>query len=89
MKRIEIVNNWDKDYGLMQLIRGGMVEWTEARDRDIYLQYDIYRRMGKKIMDAKETTATDFNVSIETVHRAIRKMNEEVRNTFAGTKGEA
>jgi hypothetical protein len=87
MKRIEAVNNIDKDYGLLQLFRMGFIQWTELRDRDIYLHYDIYIRMGKEIMDAKEHTAEDFKVSFKTVQRAIKKMNEEVCNTSTGAKG--
>jgi hypothetical protein len=40
-------------------------------------------------MDAKYQTAEDFKVELSTVKRAIKKMNEEVRNTFTGTTGKA
>jgi hypothetical protein len=77
---IEKANKLDQVFGLMNLFRDGIIPWTLLRDRDIYLQYDIYLKVGKKSMDAREQTAEDFKVSIETVHRAIRKMNEENSN---------
>jgi hypothetical protein len=40
-------------------------------------------------MDAKQNTGEGFKVDIRTVERAIKKMNEEICNTFAGTKGKA
>jgi hypothetical protein len=89
MKRIDLVNKIDQEYGLMNLFKSGIVQWTELRDRDIYLQYDVYLTMGKPIMDAKYQTAEDFKVELSTVKRAIKKMNEEVRNTFTGTTGKA
>jgi hypothetical protein len=90
MKRIETVNKLDREFGLMNLFRMGIIQWIELRDRDIYLQYDIYIRQGKLSMDAREQTAEDFGVEITTVHRAIRKMNnEETSNTPTRTEGEA
>jgi hypothetical protein len=77
---IDTINEMDKNFGLMKLFKGGIIPWTVLRDRDIYLQYDIYRKMGKKSMDAREQTAEDFKVSIETVLRAVKKMNEENSN---------
>jgi hypothetical protein len=85
MKRIDTINSLDRDYGLMTLFKIGVIQWTELRDRDIYLQYDIYRKKGIASMDAKEHTAEDFNVDQRTVARAIRKMNEEICNTLTGT----
>jgi hypothetical protein len=90
MRRIEIINRLDVQFGLMKLFREGIIQWTELRDRDIYLQYDIYLKMGKSLMDAKELTAEDFKVNFKTVQRAIKKMNnEEICNTPARTEGEA
>lgn len=89
MKRIDTINSLDKQFGLMRLFRIGIIQWTELRDRDIYLQYDIYVKMGKGLLEAKELTATDFRVEVNTVYRAIRKMNnEEICNTPTGTKRE-
>jgi hypothetical protein len=89
MKRIDLVNKIDQEYGLMNLFKSGIVQWTELRDRDIYLQYDAYIKMGQGSMDAKQNTGEGFKVDIRTVERAIKKMNEEICNTFAGTKGKA
>ncbi len=79
MKRIDLVNSLDKQYSLIALFKVGVIQWTEVRDRDIYLQYDIYRTKGEAVMDAKYHTAEDFNVDPKTVSRAINKMKEEVR----------
>lgn len=84
---INIINDMDNKFGLMNLFKAGIIPWTVLRDRDIFLQYDIYRRMGKAIMDAKEQSALDFKVSIETVHRAVKKMNEENSDTPTEPKG--
>jgi hypothetical protein len=77
---IKIVNELDKSFGLMNLFKGGLIPWTVLRDRDIYLQYDIYIKMGKREMDAKEQTAEDFKVNFRTVQRAVKKMNEKNSN---------
>jgi hypothetical protein len=84
---INTINELDKNFGLMNLFKNGIIPWTVLRDRDIFLQYDIYIRMGKKIMDAKYQTAEDFKVDVRTVFRAIEKMNEKNSNTPAGTEG--
>jgi hypothetical protein len=73
---IDIINDLDNKFGLMKLFRGGIIPWTVLRDRDIYLQYDIYMKMGKKSMDSKYQTAEDFKVDVRTVERAIKKMIE-------------
>lgn len=78
---IEKTNKLDKEFGLMNLFKDGIISWTLLRDRDIYLQYDIYIKMGLAEMDAKEQTAQAFRVSTQTVYRAIWKMtNEENSN---------
>ncbi len=78
---INTINELDSKFNLMKLFKSGIIPWTILRDRDIYLQFDIYRKMGKSVMDSKEQSALDFKVSIETVHRAVRKMtNEENSN---------
>jgi len=89
MKRIDLVNKIDQEFGLMNLCKSGVILWTEVRDRDIYLQYDIYIRSGKPSLESRWTTSLDFGVDIRTVHRAIKKMNEEVCNTLTGAKGKA
>jgi hypothetical protein len=89
MRRIDLVNTLDKEVGLIILCKSGVIQWTELRDRDIYLQYDIYIRMGKPIMDAKYQTAEDFKVEVTTVKRAIWKMNEKICNTPHRTEGKA
>lgn len=85
---IKLINEMDNKFGLMNLFRQGVIPWTILRDRDIFLQYDIYIKMGKREMDAKEQTAEDFKVNFKTVQRAIKKMrNEKVSNTSTGIKG--
>jgi hypothetical protein len=74
---INIVNELDKNYGLMKLFKANIIPWTVLRDRDIYLQYDIYIKTGLAEMDAKEQTAMTFKVSTQTVYRAIWKMKDE------------
>lgn len=74
---IDIINKLDSGFSLINLFKRGIIDWTILRDRDIYLQYDIYRKMGKRKMDAKEQTALDFDVSFDTVHRAIKRMTSE------------
>ncbi len=74
---IKTINELDSQFSLIKLFRDGIIDWTILRDRDIYFQYDIYRKMGKRKMDAKEQTALDFGVSFDTVHRAIKRMTSE------------
>lgn len=76
MTRIEVLNKIDSIINLVNLVKIGVINWTHIRDRDIYLRYDIYKRMGKSEMDAKEQTAIDFKVCFKTVQRAVKKMRQ-------------
>jgi hypothetical protein len=74
---ISILNQLETQFGLKKLYKKGLIPWTVLRDRDIYLKYDTYIKMGRSEMEAKEFTADDFGISLSAVYRAVRKMTDE------------
>lgn len=74
---IKIINDLDSKFGLLFLFKQGIIPWTVLRDRDIYLQYDIYLKLGVCKKKAAIETSEKFKVDIRTVYRAIAKMNEK------------
>ena len=59
------------------LIRGGLLSWKAARDRDIYARYLILVKDQRKT-NVIYTLANHFNVSVDTVKRARKHMETEI-----------
>jgi len=73
-KTIEILNSIEKDHSVKELVMKGVLSWTTLYYRDMYNEYDIYRRLGNNVNEAVLLTSVKMNVDRSTVYRAIKRM---------------
>jgi len=59
---------------LKELVKAGIVSPTILFHVEIYFFVDAKIKSGMKIMEAKYYAADKFNVSICTIHRAIKQI---------------
>lgn len=71
---IEILNQLDKTVGLKNLAAKGLISVTVLALRDIYLEYDVFVKMGYTTTIAVDALCEKFKVSEFTVYRAKREM---------------
>lgn len=75
-KVIEILNNLDKSEQLKELVVKGILSYTLLSYRDIYNEYDVYKRLGNNVNEAVLLTSVKMNIDRSTVYRAIKRMEE-------------
>lgn len=73
---IEILNNLDKSEQLKELVLKGILSYTLLSYRDIYNEYDVYRRLGNNVAESVLLVSVKLNVSERTVYTAIKRMEE-------------
>lgn len=74
MKLIEILNDIDKGYGLIRLVKASVVPCSILSWRDIYLEFDVYIKTGNRTSEAVRKTADKFNISEGLVYKIKKKM---------------
>lgn len=73
---IEILNNLDKSEQLKEMVLKGILSYTLLSYRDIYNEYDVYRRLGNNVAESVLLVSVKLNVSERTVYTAIKRMEE-------------
>lgn len=76
MNRKEQVTKLTASGELTQLFCNGLVSGKALMYRDMFFDYDVQIKTGSKSMDAVQLVADRYGVTIQTVYRAIRWMNE-------------
>lgn len=76
MKMIDMLNKLESDFGLSNLVKKGVIPWSVIFYRDVYLEFDVYVRSGKSIVESVMLTSIKFGVCEKTVFRARKKMEK-------------
>ena len=74
MNRLDHVRKLTETGELNWLFSNGMVSGKVLMYRDMFFDYDIQIRQGAKKMNALQTTADRYSVSVQTIYRAIKWM---------------
>ena len=69
-----LIKELDDNGHLLRLVKEGFINWNILRDKDIYLTYDVHRKMGKKYIDAIHETSEQFELSYRQIQYIIKKM---------------
>jgi len=60
---------------LMQLVKDGFISYKIMRDKDIYLTYDVHRKMGKNYSQSIKDTADQFDLSDRQIKNIVKRMS--------------
>jgi hypothetical protein len=71
MSKIELINENIKIISMIDAICNGHKLSTVRQYRDIYLAVDAYTRQGIKKSEAITWASDDFNISEQSVYRAL------------------
>lgn len=71
---LEVLNTLEKTHGLKDLVNRSILGWEILWYRDVYLEFDAYKRMGAGTSEAARLTAVRLNISEKTVYRAKKRM---------------
>jgi hypothetical protein len=69
-----IIKELDDSGQLIRLMREGFISWTIMRNKDIYLTYEVHRKMGKGYNQAVRDTADQFDMSDRYIQKIVKKM---------------
>lgn len=61
---------------LKELHEKGIIDWKLIRDRDMFLQYDIYIKKGFNKMKAYRKTAKEFGLKVRQTITIIHNMED-------------
>lgn len=71
---LETLNRIDAEFGLGKLCKQGIIRMNDLRDREMYYRYDALRKVGHKKMEALYMTSDEFRLALNTVRRAVDRM---------------
>lgn len=74
MSSIEILNEIENTHGLRNLAKRGLISASLFAYRDIYLEFDAYKKQGYNTTEAAHHTSEKFRISEKTVYKAKRIM---------------
>ena len=69
-----IIKELDDSGQLLRLMQEGFISWSIMRNKDIYLTYDIHRKLGKGYNQAIRDTADQFDLSDRQIKNIIKQM---------------
>jgi hypothetical protein len=69
-----IIKELDDSGQLIRLMREGFISWTIMRNKDIYLTYEVHRKMGKGYNQSIRDTADQFDMSDRYIQKIVKKM---------------
>jgi len=73
-RTIDILNELDRTHGLKNLFEKGFITWSVIWHRDVYNEFDVYRRLGNNVAESVLLTSVKLNTSQKTVYKAIKRM---------------
>jgi hypothetical protein len=74
MRTIEIIEELDKTHGLKILVNKSLLSWSILFHREIYLEFDAFRKMGYNVNTSVQMTSDKLNISERTVLKIKKKM---------------
>lgn len=77
MRVIEKLNELNLSHGLDKMVRNGIIPISIIIKREIYNEYDVFIRMGKKTVEAVNLTSDKLNISVREIYRAKTIMEGE------------
>lgn len=69
-----IIKELDDSGQLLRLMKEGFISYKIMRDKDVFLTFDIHRKMGKTYKQAASDTAEQFELSERHVERIVKQM---------------
>lgn len=70
----EIIKELDDSGQLLRLLKEGFISYKIMRNKDVYLTFDIHRKMGKGYNQAIRDTADQFDLSDSQIKNIVRQM---------------
>lgn len=70
----ELIKELDDSGHLLRMVREGLISYKIMRDKDIFLTFDIHRKMGKGYNQSIRDTADQFELSDGHIKKIVRKM---------------
>lgn len=69
-----IIKELDDTGQLLRLMKEGFISYKIMRNKDIFLTYDVHRKMGKGYCQAIKSTADQFDMSDRQIERIVKFM---------------
>ena len=69
-----IIKELDDSGQLLRLMQGGFISYKIMRNKDIFLTFDIHRKMGKSYSEAIRDTADQFDLSDRWIKKIVKEM---------------
>jgi len=70
----EIIKELDDTGQLLRLMKEGFISYKIMRNKDIYLTYDLHRKMGKNYSQSIKDTADQFDLSDRQIENIVKQM---------------
>lgn len=70
----QIIKELDDSGQLMRLLKDGFISYKIMRNKDVWLTFDIKRKMGKGYNQAIRDTADQFDLSDSQIKNIVRQM---------------
>lgn len=74
MKTIEIIEQLEKSHGLKNLVNKSLLSWSILFHKEIYTEFDAFRKMGHNVNKSVQMTSDKLNISERTVLKIKKKM---------------
>lgn len=69
-----LIKELDDSGHLIRLVREGFISYKIMRNKDIYLTYDVHRKMGKNYSQSIRDTADQFDLSDRQIKNIVKEM---------------
>lgn len=69
-----IIKELDDSGQLIRLMREGFISYKIMRNKDVFLTFDIHRKMGKGYNQSIRDTADQFDLSDSQIKNIVRQM---------------
>ena len=70
----QLIKELDDSGHLIRLVREGFISYKIMRNKDIYLTYDVHRKMGKTYTRSIQDTADQFDLSDRQIENIVKQM---------------
>lgn len=77
MRNVDILNELEKSHNLKELCKRGLIHPTLLWYRDLFFEYDSFRKMGIKSEESVRMVCDKIDIQRITVYRAIKSMRYE------------
>lgn len=75
---LEALETLEQQGLLRKLYKNACINYKAILYRDIYLRYDVLKRIGKKRIDAIIICEDEFKTTENTIKRAVKLMTTEI-----------